>query len=35
MNHIVFLPLALLLIAGVFATTACTGQANTQKENAP
>lgn len=32
MNRITFLPLALLLTAGIFSTTACSEQANTQKE---
>ncbi|MDO8291283.1 MAG: FKBP-type peptidyl-prolyl cis-trans isomerase [Gallionella sp.] len=32
MKRITFLPLALLLAAGIFSTTACTEQATTQKE---
>jgi len=32
MKRTLFFPLALLLIAGIFSTTACSGQATTQKE---
>ena len=32
MKHLTFLPLALLLTAGIFSTTACSEQAKTQKE---